>query len=234
MSELSEAPQFPSLPISHLATASMLPAYTLAGGKSSRFGSDKALATIEDVPLVLRVVQTLRSHCEPVAVVAGETGKYGTLGLETIADRLPRRGPLGGLHAALCDRLDRFGPGWIVLASCDLAGLKPEWVETLACSIESFHCDGREHAIAFRGSYWQPFPAAYHTDLVPVIEGRLEAGRASFQGVLSDPCTNAVALPLPADWPEVVQVNTQDELTRFRQRPSSSRSKDDLGNGSGI
>ncbi|MGC1274039.1 MAG: molybdenum cofactor guanylyltransferase [Planctomycetaceae bacterium] len=216
------------------------PAYILAGGKSSRFGSDKALAPLGGSPLVVRVAEMLRGVSEEVTIVADVAGKYADLGLTTITDRRMNCGPLAGVETALCDRVERFGPGWIVLASCDLAGLKREWVETIARQTAPFsrdrqgarsgtrslrsrlNGDASEHAkpnaIAFRETYWQPFPAAYHTDLLPIVEELLDAGRASFQQLLSEPKTNAVALPLPSDWPAVVQANTPEELDRFREQ----------------
>ncbi len=65
----------------------------LAGGQSSRFGSDKALAEIGGATLLDRAVAALAPQCAKV-VVAGRAGG--------LADR-PRTGlgPLGGLCAAL-------------------------------------------------------------------------------------------------------------------------------------
>lgn len=216
------------------------PSYILAGGKSSRFGSDKALAQINGVSLIERVAFTLRRACDSVTVVADKPGKYAGLDVTTCTDRLHERGPLGGLHAALSDRIERFGDGWIVLASCDLAGLKHAWVATIVEQIAAWP-DGAERldrpdAIAFRGPVWQPFPAAYHSGLLPVVADLLDGGRASFQRLLSDPRANARALPLPADWPDVVQVNTPLDLEHFRTdgcstAPRSSTEPRPSGNG---
>jgi molybdopterin-guanine dinucleotide biosynthesis protein A len=192
---------------------SKLPAYVLAGGKSSRFGSDKARAVLDGVPLVARVVNVLRTACDEVLAVADVPGKYADLGVETIADRRPRLGPLAGVEAALADRLDRYGPGWVVLASCDLAGLKAEWVETVLRDLPE------TGAVVFRGDLWQPFPAAYQTDLLPLVTEALDAGRASFQRLLSDPRAKATALPMPADWPAVPQVNTREDLDQLNSEP---------------
>lgn len=185
-------------------------AYILAGGKSSRFGSDKARAVLDDKPLIVHIFEMLRSVCPEVVAVADVAAKYDDLGVPTIADQRPGLGPLGGVEAALADRLARHGAGWTIVASCDLAGLKREWVETIAR-----HLSSDTKAVAFREDFWQPFPAAYHTDLLPIASQLLDENRASFQRLLSDERTRTEALPLPTDWPTIPQINTQEDLESF-------------------
>lgn len=74
----------------------------LAGGQSTRFGSDKALAELNGRTLLVRAVDTLAGWCEQVVVVGRETAPAPTL------PDWPRAsmGPLGGIAAALhlaCD-----------------------------------------------------------------------------------------------------------------------------------
>lgn len=69
----------------------------LAGGKSSRFGSDKANALFAGRPLLDHAIATLSSQCDAVVVVGRETDR-----VQCLADwPEPHRGPLGGLAAAL-------------------------------------------------------------------------------------------------------------------------------------
>ncbi|MFA7586230.1 MAG: molybdenum cofactor guanylyltransferase [Novosphingobium sp.] len=69
----------------------------LAGGKSTRFGSDKALAELGGQSLIARAVDTLAGWCEMVVVVGREHAPAPTL-----ADwPHPDMGPLGGIAAAL-------------------------------------------------------------------------------------------------------------------------------------
>ena len=69
----------------------------LAGGQSSRFGSDKALALFEGRTLLDHAVAALTGLCDAVVVVGRETAP-----MPVLPDR-PRAGmgPLGGLAAAL-------------------------------------------------------------------------------------------------------------------------------------
>ena len=51
----------------------------LAGGKSSRFGSDKALAELDGHTLIARAVNALSGFCEDVIVVGRETAPAPTI-----------------------------------------------------------------------------------------------------------------------------------------------------------
>ncbi len=96
------------------------------GGASRRFGSDKAAAMLDGVPLGRRVADCARAAgVDPVVAVGGSAG--GSLGLVTIADEWPGAGPLAGLTTVL-----RWAPTTHVLVlACDLVGLAPEAVAAL-------------------------------------------------------------------------------------------------------
>jgi molybdopterin-guanine dinucleotide biosynthesis protein A len=69
----------------------------LAGGRSTRFGSDKALAELGGETLLDRAVRELEAWCDRVIVV-GRDGSAGT----AIPDwPAPDMGPLAGIAAAL-------------------------------------------------------------------------------------------------------------------------------------
>lgn len=69
----------------------------LAGGQSTRFGSDKALAKLGGRTLLERAVDELSGWCEHVVVAGRELAPA-----PTIADwPRPGMGPLGGIAAAL-------------------------------------------------------------------------------------------------------------------------------------
>lgn len=69
----------------------------LAGGRSSRFGSDKALAVLEGMPLIAHAIEALAAHADTV-VSCGRDWP----GLVSIPDNpAGGHGPLAGLNAAL-------------------------------------------------------------------------------------------------------------------------------------
>lgn len=88
----------------------------LAGGRSTRFGSDKALAELGGRTLLARAVDALGAQCDAVVVVGRDEAPAPTL------PDWPRAGmgPLGGIAAALHHARD--------------AG----YAEVLTCSVDSF------------------------------------------------------------------------------------------------
>jgi molybdopterin-guanine dinucleotide biosynthesis protein A len=74
--------------------------FVQAGGGSTRFGTDKALARLGDKNLLERTGELLASVCRDVTIVAA-AGKYADAPWPVIADRWPGEGPLGGILTAL-------------------------------------------------------------------------------------------------------------------------------------
>ena len=83
----------------------------LAGGQSSRFGSDKALAELHGHTLIARAVDALSGWCEFVVVVGRELAPAPTL-----PDwPRPHMGPLAGIAAALHLARDE---GYVAVLTC--------------------------------------------------------------------------------------------------------------------
>ncbi len=110
------------------STASVTPIVgaVLCGGRSSRFGSDKALADAGDTTVGRRVVAALRgAGIDPVVAVGGTAGP--AIGVPTVPDLRPGQGPLGGLATALL----WAKTGSVVVVACDLVLLQPDDVAEL-------------------------------------------------------------------------------------------------------
>lgn len=75
-------------------------AFILAGGQSTRMGSDKALLKIAGVSLLERALATVREIAETVMVV-GSRERYAEFASAIVEDEFAQCGPLGGIHAAL-------------------------------------------------------------------------------------------------------------------------------------
>ena len=76
-----------------------LTAFVLAGGRSSRMGSDKAMLALGEQTLLERALRTVEQVSAKVRIV-GPRSRYGQCG-EVVEDIYEGCGPLGGIHAAL-------------------------------------------------------------------------------------------------------------------------------------
>jgi len=76
-----------------------LSAFILAGGQSTRMGTDKAFIALNGRTLLQRVLETARSVTPNVHIV-GDPAKFSPFA-PTITDIFSGCGPLAGIHAAL-------------------------------------------------------------------------------------------------------------------------------------
>ncbi len=74
--------------------------YILAGGKSSRMGTDKGLMVFKGKPIIQRIIEQLQPAVEKIVIVS-DNPAYTAFGLEVIADKIKDIGPAGGIYTAL-------------------------------------------------------------------------------------------------------------------------------------
>jgi molybdopterin-guanine dinucleotide biosynthesis protein A len=174
-----------------------VPVYILAGGRSRRFGSDKARALVGGVPLLVSVARCLEPVASRTTVVAGEAGAYSDLGFDTIADVVAQRGPLGGLLTAI----EHSGPGrWLFLSACDWVGVRADWVVRLL----ERRAPGVQ-AVVYKGERFEPLFALYHTSLRDTVAGLIESGRLETRNVFARATTEV--LPPPRGWGAATNLN---------------------------
>lgn len=89
--------------------------FILAGGASSRMGTDKAHLRLGEQTLVERVARALEVVTGKIFVVSSKPDAH-VWGLPVVPDTYVGRGALGGLHAAF---LNASAP-WAAVVSCDL------------------------------------------------------------------------------------------------------------------
>jgi len=120
----------------------------LAGGRSSRFGSDKALARLDGRSLIERAVETLSGWCDHVVVVGREVAPAPTL-----PDwPAPGLGPLGGIAAALRLAMDA-GYDAVLTCGVDSLGLPtdlPDLLDPAPACLDAQPVVGLWPASAFR------------------------------------------------------------------------------------
>ena len=88
-------------------------AFILAGGASSRMGTDKSQLLIDGQTFAERIANTLREVTDSVIVVGRSLDNSS---LPSVPDVYPQWGALGGLHAALT----ASSREWAIVVACDL------------------------------------------------------------------------------------------------------------------
>lgn len=162
------------------------PVYVLAGGSSRRFGSDKAFADDNGIPRTVAIASRWASRsADSVTAIGRRADAFAAWGLRTIVDPPAHagEGPMAGLLAALLDRNQSRGPGWLLLVACDTSEIDPAAVDPLpqppaATALASVFRDAEPPR------RFQPLPARWHTDLLPAVRAHLGRGERSLQSLL--------------------------------------------------
>jgi molybdenum cofactor guanylyltransferase len=122
-------------------------AFILAGGASSRMGTDKSQLLIERQTFTEHIADTLRKVTDSVTVV-GRT--LSDSSLPSVPDVYPQWGALGGLHAALTAATRE----WAIVVACDLPFVTSELFSQLATlrldhdAVVPIQPDGRPQPLA--------------------------------------------------------------------------------------
>jgi molybdenum cofactor guanylyltransferase len=147
-------------------------AVVLAGGRSSRMGSPKALLDWHGTPLLRRVVGILQRVADPVVVVhaAGQELPPLPPGVELRIDANPGRGPLEGIAAGMRALDGRAEVAFV--SSTDVPLLHPAFVRSVAAAV-----DGNDAALPVADGHNHPLAAAYRLSLLPQVERLLAEDR---------------------------------------------------------
>ena len=142
----------------------------LAGGRSSRMGTDKALLEIDGVPCINRVAMALaEAGLEPIRVAvasAEHIERYGermddSLQVEWVVDSFPRSGPIEAVLEALNDPLCGN--------TLQLAPVDVPWLESSLLSDLEREIGEEPLAIPFSDGRWHPLLALVRPEVAGLI-----------------------------------------------------------------
>lgn len=184
----------------------------LAGGVSTRMGTDKALLPIAGKPLIYRLVEQLSRLTEHVTVSVGSPerealyreslGEWGEA-VSFVIDDFPECGPLSGLHAGLSS----IGDGYVFTMACDMPELSEELLSVLLA-----HTDSEADVIYAPG---QPFHALYHARAAAQIEEALKAGDYRLMGLFNRLRTVVINSQEQGESSVFINLNTPAEYNKY-------------------
>lgn len=140
----------------------------LAGGSSSRMGTNKALLQLNGSTVLTHISNAIRPAVFRIVVATGSSEAiYSALGdedFECVKDVYPGKGPLAGLHAAL----SASHTEWNLVSACDMPllqtsffnGMKRITAQYPTCNAIVPRVEGRIH----------PLAGVYHRRVLPELE----------------------------------------------------------------
>ncbi|MFQ5584735.1 MAG: molybdenum cofactor guanylyltransferase [Calditrichia bacterium] len=87
----------------------------IAGGKSRRFGSDKALIKFRGQRLIDRAVELALAISSKAMIITSREQHFSGVQIEQIPDIIPDCGPMAGIYTAL----EKAQTPWVAILPCD-------------------------------------------------------------------------------------------------------------------
>lgn len=177
----------------------------LAGGRSTRMGTDKAALTLEGKTLLQRAVDFWRGAM-PEAKIYISVGQHSPQelpeGTAAISDLAPNLGPLSGLQAAF----HATDATMLYVSAVDMPLLKREALDHL-----NRHRSGAEDICVFqRKGNPEPLFGCYRRSCINRIDEMLSQGNCRMRDLIDS--LSATLIPLPDEtW--LTNVNTPEEFT---------------------
>uniref|UniRef100_C6E0Q4 Probable molybdenum cofactor guanylyltransferase n=1 Tax=Geobacter sp. (strain M21) TaxID=443144 RepID=C6E0Q4_GEOSM len=184
----------------------------LAGGASSRMGSNKALLPYRGGRFIESIHRLLAELFDDVLLVTNTPEQYDFLPCRKQADFYPGVGTLAGLHAGL----QQSHTPYIFAVACDMPYLNPELIVMLAgCR------DRGDVVIPHGGKGAEPLHALYGKGCLKAMERSLDAGQrrivSFFPEVRVWDVTPVEVAAIDPNFDSFKNINTPDDYFALRE-----------------
>jgi molybdopterin-guanine dinucleotide biosynthesis protein A len=158
-------------------------AFILAGGRSTRMGTDKAFLEFFGRSLLNNALALAREAVGQVCIV-GDAAKFSPFG-PVISDIYPNRGPLGGIHAALASSDAELN----LVLGVDLPFLTARFLRHLISLAENSQA---AVSVPFVNGHYEPLCAVYRKSFVRLADAALAEHRNKIDALFTDVAVRTV------------------------------------------
>jgi molybdenum cofactor guanylyltransferase len=143
-------------------------AFVLAGGHSTRMGTEKALIELGGQTLLARALALVTGVTARVRIL-GSKARFGGFG-EVVEDEFPDHGPLGGIHAALRASASELN----LILAVDMPFVETQFLHYL---IQEARQQEAAVTVPRAEGNWQPLCAIYRKRFANLAHDALQVGR---------------------------------------------------------
>ena len=159
--------------------------FLLAGGMSTRMGTDKAFLIFDGQTLLDRALIVMQTVCDRVTIV-GDPAKFAKYEAgSVIADIFPGCGPLAGIHSALVHSAAEFN----LMLAVDMPFATAELLSFLFAVAEKNAAVVTAPRV---NDGLQPLCAVYRRDFAAAAERALRAGNYKIDALFSSVSTHVI------------------------------------------
>ncbi len=151
-------------------------AIILAGGKSRRMGTDKALLEVEGSTMLSRAIELCKKVTSAI-IISSNNQKHHEFGFPVVVDEFLDCGPMGGIAA--CLKVSKTQ--WNLVLSVDSAFVKSEFLSFLLSETSNF-----DAVVPYSKQGKEPLIALYNKTALPYLEENLTAGNYRVNHLLNN------------------------------------------------
>ena len=190
-------------------------AIILAGGKSTRFGSNKALYELDQKPMLINIIEKLNPIFNKIYVVGNEDYDYnGIKNIEYLTDVIPDKGPLGGLYTGLKASDSQYN----YLQACDMPFVCKEYLRYIKKYIDSK--ESYEAYIPEKNGYLEPFVGIYDKNITDKILELIKEEKLNFDNLFEKINIKKIAeeeIAQIADTERIFfNINKKEDLAKYK------------------
>lgn len=137
----------------------------MAGGKSSRMGTNKALLKIDEITVIERIANELKKCVDEIIIVTNHMDNYRFLGYPMVEDIYKEKGPMGGIHAGLLASNTEKN----LVVACDMPFISADLGRFLLEQLDEYQV-----VVPDIDDQFHPLFAAYKKELAGPIEEALK------------------------------------------------------------
>lgn len=177
--------------------------YILAGGKSRRFGQNKALFIFNGRAIIERIITAIPTTAE-IFLVTNSPNEYTHLKLSVIPDQYPGCGPLAGIHAGLAHSPHE----WNFFLACDFPNLQTSTITEILAAPRA-----AQVILPQTTEGLQPLCALWSRTTLPIIETALQKREYRVQKALAHLNFHLISL---SDSRALLNLNTPGDLAELQ------------------
>lgn len=136
----------------------------LAGGKSSRMGTDKVLLKVNEKTLLEQAIELVEPICNSI-LISSDNSEHEKFGYKIVPDEIKNCGPIGGIYSSL----KKSETDWSFIISVDSPFVEKGFIHHLISEI-----DNSEAIIPIHKKGKEPLIGIYHKNCLLKIEKMMD------------------------------------------------------------
>jgi molybdopterin-guanine dinucleotide biosynthesis protein A/nucleoside-triphosphatase THEP1 len=194
-------------------------AIIMAGGDSSRMGTDKSMLPIKGQSMIEAICEQLRGSFDQILISADKVDKFAFLGFEVVPDKVPEQGPLMGIASALEASANELN----FVIACDIPKINLACVNRMLTEALKSQADivvptTRKREVSKtekRDTRYEPLFAIYRKSALEAINKTLSSGKRKITDVFTLCTVKHIELD-DTDW--LVNLNTMADYEEFQKK----------------